>query len=159
MKSLYKLFLIFFTNAFVMCSCDADDWRGCPGDYSFAIDNAIGFEVISPAGDHLYGGYGLDVVEVSSTGYDTLHIPDNGVFIYMGFIDDELDRGVVDRLIKKRFLLSHQIGYKDTLAVDFAMRIDRCDEQVMKYLKVTFNDSVYFDGNTGRVPAFRFLSK
>jgi hypothetical protein len=36
----------------------------------------------------------------------------------------------------------------DTIDVVFEMKKNKCDEQVMKYFKVAYNDSVYFDGPT-----------
>ncbi|AHM59285.1 hypothetical protein D770_05090 [Flammeovirgaceae bacterium 311] len=141
---------------FTLVSCDADDWRGCPRDYYFDLDNILGFEVKDQSGDYLYGTYGLKIIEDIASGFDTLNVSNNGTSIYIGFIDNE-DRGVVDQLITKRYYLIHQEGYKDTLDIDFKMRIDRCDDQVINYLKVVFNDSVYLDGNTDRVPFLRFI--
>jgi hypothetical protein len=143
---------------FTLFSCDADDWRGCPRDYYFDLDNIFGFEVKDHSGNYLYGAYGLKIIEDIPSGYDTINFSNNGTYIYMYFIDNE-DRGVINQLITKRYYLTHQEGYKDTLDINFEMRIDRCDDQVMKYIKVAFNDSVYFYGNIDRVPFFSFISK
>ncbi|AHM59181.1 hypothetical protein D770_04570 [Flammeovirgaceae bacterium 311] len=144
--------------SFAICSCDTDDLRGCPRDYYFDGDNDLGFEVVDEMGANVYGSYDLEIVKETPSGNETMYIPENGAFIYLSFIDSQTDKDVVDQLISKRFYLVHRGVVKDTLDVNFEMRIDRCDDQIMKYLKISFNDSVYYDTQTNRVPTFRFVS-
>jgi hypothetical protein len=123
-----------------------------PEDYSLTDSNSFGFvirnkknkENILIAGDTQYI---LDSVNVYNeqwkVPYGTFIRPDGYLGLY--FITKD-DRGKVNKTISKRFYMYFNYQDIDTIDIDFVTKYDECDFQKMKYFKVSYNDSVYYDG-------------
>jgi hypothetical protein len=148
--------LVLILSSLSSCKCG-------PEDYSLTDSNSFGFfirdkktnENILVAGDTQYI---LDSVKVyndqwkvpfgnflSSDGYQLLY-----------FITKD-DRGKVNKTISKRFYMYFNYQDIDTIDIDFVTKYDECDLQKMNYFKVSYNDSVYYDGPSDKtVPTATF---
>jgi hypothetical protein len=158
------------TSAVVICaicylsSCKGDN---CGGDYSVILNNQLSFHIYDKETkqDVLVVGespYNFDTVKVYDTEWKVplnMHVRLDG---YVGFcFISESDKGKVDQKISKRFYMYFDQNDIDTIDIAFNTSYDECHNQLLKYFKVAYNDSVYFDGLTdnNRVPGVNFIKK
>jgi hypothetical protein len=78
-------------------------------------------------------------------------------FIALPFIDPVIDKDIVNKRIARRFYMYFNYQEVDTIDIAFEMQYDQCHHQVMKYFKVAYNDSIYFEGPTETVVEANFL--
>ena len=146
-----------------LLSLPSCDWGRCGGDYYF-YGNLFGFNVLDgkTRQNVLEVGqinYGYDTVKVYHENWDVAYakpVPGDGM-IFLQFIDEVKDKGVVNTRIARRFYMYFNYQNVDTLDIAFEMKYDKCHNQRMKYFKVAYNDSVYFDGPTDRAGTQNFL--
>ena len=137
------------------------------GDYSIAGDNLFGFYILDKetkenllhirTTDYLYGKIKIldsDLQKVYPTGD---HWGYNDGFVIIPFIDNYKDKNVLDQRLKRTFYFYFDETDMDTIDVEFEMKKDDCGKQIMKYFKVAYNDSVYYDAATDYVPEAEFL--
>lgn len=139
----------------------------CSGesDYQFELDNYLFFSILDKQSK-------LDILEsINNTtyNYDTVNVYDEnwgkvldeGVDIsgdiVLLFVNRTEDKGKINSLIEKRYYMYFNHQDIDTIDVQFKMNMNECDQQVLNYFKVSYNDSVYFDKKTNRIPHVYFL--
>lgn len=140
------------------CECQSGDY------YDFITANSLGFIIVDEKSK-------LNILSIGQTNYnyDTLKVynsnwtvasnvePGDGI-VYLDFIERD-DKGQLSILISKKYYMYFNYLDVDTLNIDFRMSINDCDEQVIEYFEVSYNDSIYFDEETGFVPDITFLKK
>jgi hypothetical protein len=161
MKSV-ALFFLSFLIAYSLFSCECQTGE-TSGDYNFQVSN--GFH-----GTILYKRTRKPVLFIGQVkyNYDTVAIfnedwkvkgagqINNDGSIYLFFIEDS-DYGILDTQIQRRYYMYFNYQDIDTIDIAFEAKMNECDEQIIKYFKVAYNDSVYFDAPTERVPYLEFL--
>jgi hypothetical protein len=121
-------------------------------------DNPFGFIILDKVTRErvlhvMHTKYNYDTVRVYKENWDEAahqQIDFSGLIIF-DFIDKQMDQGVVNQLITKRYFMYFNYQDIDTIDISFKMRLDDCSDQRMSYFKVAYNDSVYFDSPTTSV--------
>lgn len=169
-RTFLSILAIATSSAFV--GCDYNLFSGCgEGDwYEFTTQNALRFLILDKATREnvLYIGqtnYNYDTVKVYDISGNVTVPYQNGEWtawdgrMDLIFLDYFTDRNVVNQRITRRYYMYFDYMDIDTIDLAFEMRIDKCDRQIMKYFKVAYNDSVYYDGYTDRVWGVEFLKE
>jgi len=149
-------------SCLIMASCDFFCSSG--DEYDFAYYNRLGFTIVDRLSmeNVLKIGqvkYNYDTLKVCTENWSVVFPEGNGDWeawdgwVDLVFIDRVKDEGVLNRKIAKRFYFCFDYGDVDTIDIEFEMRRNDCDEQVVKYFKVTYDDSLYFDKETDFVPS------
>jgi len=149
-----------------MASCDLF----CSGgdEYDFVGANRFGFNIVDrltkedilKIGQHTYN---YDTLVVYSESWEVAYPEHNKEWdawdgrVYLTFINRESDRNVFNQRISRRFFFYFNYQDVDTIDIQFEMRRGECDQQVMRYFRVDYNNAVYFDGKTEFVPNVEFL--
>jgi hypothetical protein len=68
------------------------------------------------------------------------------------FIDKYKDRDKINKRLKRSYYFYFNHIDIDTIDIEFEMKKNKCDWAEIKYFKVTYNDSTYFDGAIDHVP-------
>jgi hypothetical protein len=146
------------TYSLFSCECQSGDY------YDFVTANSFGFIVADEKSKQ-------NILSIGQTNYnyDTLKVynsdwtvasnvePGDGV-VYLDFIERK-DKGQLALLISRNYYMYFNYLDTDTIKIDFKMRTDECDEQIVEYFRVSYNDSIYFDESTSFVPGITFLKK
>jgi hypothetical protein len=153
MKNL-KLLIAFtvLASCYTLYSCDDNPFSSCNQEYYFIGDNEFTFNILDKRTKEdllAYGqiGYNYDTVKVY---YDNWEVAYNGPVrgdgrITLRFLKQE-DVGVIDQLISRRFYMYFNHHDIDTIDFAFETKKNKCKEQIMKSLKVSYNDSIYLEG-------------
>jgi hypothetical protein len=145
---------IFLVTLLSLSSC-LDEWFKCGGDYYLEDGKYLAFRILDKKSREIFPVV-KELQVVDGDGKDVSSQAGWGNYWSFCFIDANKDRGVVDQRIERTFYLFLDTD-QDTVNIDFEMRKDKCRHQVMKYIKVTYNDSVYFNDVIDNVPLIDFL--
>lgn len=154
MKTLTIVFLSAII-AYSLFSCECQSGEG----YDFKWDNTLFFTILDKATKKpvlLIGQikYNYDTVAILNA--DLAKRNDgfirNDGYISLAFINSQEDTKINNTLTSRTFYVYFNYKDVDTLSVSFKTNINECDNQVINYFKVAYNDSIYFDGATDRVP-------
>lgn len=147
-------------------------FSGCgSGDYyDFASSNRLTFVILDKTTKEniLYVGqtkYNYDTVRIFDINWDVAY-PDNNQewsatngAIGLKFLNRDSDKGVLNTLISRSYFMYFDQHDTDTIDIAFEMKKNKCGDQILKYLKVAYNDSVYFDGKTESMIGLYFLKE
>jgi hypothetical protein len=145
-------------------ACDQSLFNNCPGDYNFETDNIFTFNLLDRFTEEnlLVIGvnkYDEDTVKVYNEEweitYDAPVRQDGLIVFYPHFMDKDAD--VVNQPVFKNYYLYLNQFDTDTINITYEATIDDCDDMVLKYVTVSYNDSIYFDGATNSYPGVSFV--
>ncbi len=134
-------------------SCDEGLFSKCRrDDYSFIAENGFSFGILDKNTKEnilAYGQitYNYDTLQLYDENWNAVLIepvPGNGI-IDMRFLKEE-DKGVINQLTNRRFYMYFNYQDVDTIDIAFEAQKNKCKEQILKSLKVSYNDSIYLDG-------------
>lgn len=124
--------------------------------FSFEIlDKVSGLNVLLENNTKYYYD-SIKVYNEDWTGIST-SIGNNGGVYFPYYYGGQKDYGVPDQLISKKYFLYLYFQDVDTIAIDFKMRFGECNEPLVTYFKVAYNDSIYFDAEVLHEPMIQFL--
>jgi hypothetical protein len=157
MKAAIVIFIsCFITYALFSCTCRTRR-------YDFAHSNPFLANVLDKATKQnvlLIGQvkYNYDTVRVYNEKWEAVtgRIRNDGLIV-LNFIEKERDKGKINQLIERRFYMYFNYQDIDTIDIAFQLRWDDCNEEELKYFRVAYNDSVYFEGTVERTPGVYFL--
>jgi hypothetical protein len=160
-----RILIIIFSStiiAYLLFSCECQNGR-TSGDYDFIYSNNFFASILDKKTKQK-----VLLIGQTKYNYDTIAIL-NEDFIYKpdGYLDidgsislyfiEKSDYDILDTRIHRRFYMYFNYQDIDTIDIEFEAKMNTCNEQVIKYFKVAYNDSVYFDAPTERVPYLEFL--
>jgi hypothetical protein len=144
----------------ILLSCDGF-FKCDKGEYDFKHSNAFGFHILDKTTKKnlLYIGetnYDYDTIKILDSDFRKVYPLEGRWTAYDGlsiieFIDKYKDKNVIDQRLKRTYYFYFNHTDLDTIEIEFEMKKDECDKQIIKYFKVAYNDSVYFDGATDYV--------
>jgi hypothetical protein len=161
MKPVALTFLSFLI-AYSLFSCECQTGEG----YDFQYNNILDFTILDKRTNQkvlLIGQtkYNYDTVAIlneHSTNDQHPHYIDIDGDLVLYFINRS-DKGTLNKRIERRYYMYFNYQDIDTIDVAFEMKLNDCDEQIMKYFKVAYNDSVYYDAPTERTPNIDFIKE
>lgn len=160
MKIVYRtpFMLLLLIEGIAMPCCDGGR---CAGNYDFANFNSLNFRVVDKhtgANLLLIGSthYDLDSIRLCDDHWKEMSpLNSEGAFVLV-FADQTADRGVVNTTISRSFYVYFDQTDIDTLDISFQFEYDHCHDEVMRYFKAVYNDSIYFDEPVSLVPGLTF---
>jgi hypothetical protein len=159
MKTLIIVFLS-LVIAYGLLSCECQSGEG----YDFKWDNTLFFTILDKAtrkpvlliGQIKYNYDTVAILNADLTKRNDGFIRNDG-YISLAFINSQEDTKINNTITNRTFYVYFNYQDVDTLSMSFKTNINECDEQVINYFKVAYNDSIYFDAPTERVPNTQFL--
>jgi hypothetical protein len=152
------LFFLSFLIAYSLFSCECQTGE-TGGDYDFQFSNPLFFSILDKQtkqrvlliGQIKYNYDTVAIFDEAWTNDSYSYTIRNDGSIVLDFINRS-DKGTLNKRVERRYYMYFNYQDIDTIDVAFEMKLNDCDEQIMKYFKVVYNDSIYFDAATDRVP-------
>jgi hypothetical protein len=155
--------LLFSAIAFIAMTSLFSCGLNC-GDFVFGSDHNLTFfildkhtkENILVSGDTQYNLDSVNVLNSNGSTVPRSQVRSDGI-VYFNYVVDS-DQGKVNQLISKRFFMHFNHQDNDTIDIAFNTYYDDCHHQLLKYIKISYNDSVYYEGkgNSGLPPNVKF---
>lgn len=162
--SKYTSLLTAIAMSITLIACDHGLFNNCPGDYDFETDNIFTINLLDRfTKENLLvigvNKYDEDTVKIYNGEWEVVYdgpVDQSGRIVFYPFYMDK-DAGALNQMVYKEFYLYLNQFDTDTINIAYEATIDDCDDMVLEYVAVSYNDSIYFDGPTNSYPGIFFL--